>query len=228
VWLYQIIRAQASHPECFQVLSYFYTLKLHNHITVKNFKLIVIHMKYRMEVSQIFSGTLSWSRSIQCLGQFAGSLRMAYPYVQDREWIWRTLWFPSWSSWQLKLTLRSRTWSGTSQGCYTHLMKQLQQIMALSMIWLGMYYFLLVLTTSLPDMPPQLKQPYTYDGMFIHKGGVKGIPMVKQNATFQELFTLLHLFLPDSYWTPGILLDWTRTGTNFMLADHHTNFVSQS
>ena len=43
-----------------------------------------------------------------------------------------------------------------------------------------------------------------------------------------ELFTLLHLFLPDSYWTPGILLDWTRTGTNFMLADHHTNFVSQS
>ena len=31
-----------------------------------------------------------------------------------------------------------------------------------------------------------------------------------------------------SYWTPGILLDWTRTGTNFMLADHHTNFVSQS
>ena len=43
-----------------------------------------------------------------------------------------------------------------------------------------------------------------------------------------ELFTLLHLFLPDSYWTPGILPDWTRTGTNFMLADHHTNFVSQS
>jgi len=43
-----------------------------------------------------------------------------------------------------------------------------------------------------------------------------------------ELFTLLHLFLPDSYWSPGILLDWTRTWTNFMLADHHTNFVSQS
>jgi len=37
---------------------------------------------------------------------------------------------------------------------------------------------------------------------------------------YHKLFTLLHLFLPDSYWT--------RTGTNFMLADHHTNFVSQS
>ena len=47
-------------------------------------------------------------------------------------------------------------------------------------------------------------------------------------CTNLELFTLLHLFLPDSYWTPGILPDWTRTGTNFMLADHHTNFVSQS
>jgi len=45
---------------------------------------------------------------------------------------------------------------------------------------------------------------------------------------WRELFTLLHLFLLDSYWTPGILPDWTRTGTNFMLADHHTNFVSQS
>jgi len=43
-----------------------------------------------------------------------------------------------------------------------------------------------------------------------------------------ELFTLLHLFLLDSYWTPRILPDWTRTGTNFMLVDHHTNFVSQS
>ena len=43
-----------------------------------------------------------------------------------------------------------------------------------------------------------------------------------------ELFTLFHLFLPDSYWTPGILPDWTRTQTNFMLADHHTNLVSQS
>jgi len=43
-----------------------------------------------------------------------------------------------------------------------------------------------------------------------------------------ELFTLLHLFLPDSYWSPGFLPDWTRTWTNFMLADHHTNFVSQS
>jgi len=44
----------------------------------------------------------------------------------------------------------------------------------------------------------------------------------------EELFTLLHLFLPDSYWTPRILPDWTRTATNFMLADHHTNFVSKS
>jgi len=48
------------------------------------------------------------------------------------------------------------------------------------------------------------------------------------NKPRMELFTLLHLFLPDSYWTPGILPDWTRTRTNFMLADHHTNFVSQS
>ena len=55
--------------------------------------------------------------------------------------------------------------------------------------------------------------------------------LVQGNRVFNpemELFTLLHLFLPDSYWTPGILPDWTRTGTNFMLADHHTNFVSQS
>jgi len=50
----------------------------------------------------------------------------------------------------------------------------------------------------------------------------------EKTAKESELFTLLHLFLPDSYWTPRILLDWTRTGTNFMLADHHTNFVSQS
>ena len=51
---------------------------------------------------------------------------------------------------------------------------------------------------------------------------------IYHNRADLELFTLLHLFLPDSYWTPGILPDWTRTGTNFMLADHHTNFVSQS
>ena len=44
----------------------------------------------------------------------------------------------------------------------------------------------------------------------------------------QELFTLPHLFLPDSYWTPGFLLDFTRTPANFILADHHTNLVSQS
>ncbi|EDR01403.1 uncharacterized protein LACBIDRAFT_333326 [Laccaria bicolor S238N-H82] len=50
----------------------------------------------------------------------------------------------------------------------------------------------------------------------------------RQSGQKIELFTLLHLFLPDSYWTPRILPDWTRTGTNFMLADHHTNFVSQS
>ena len=43
-----------------------------------------------------------------------------------------------------------------------------------------------------------------------------------------ELFTLPHLFLPDSYWTPGLLLDFTRTPANFILADHHTNLVSQS
>jgi len=42
----------------------------------------------------------------------------------------------------------------------------------------------------------------------------------------KELFTLLHLFLPDSYWSSGILLDSARTQTDFMLADHHTNFVS--
>ena len=52
--------------------------------------------------------------------------------------------------------------------------------------------------------------------------------LVQYIAAFLELFTLLHLFLLDSNWTPGILPDWTRTGTNFMLADHHTNFVSQS
>ena len=32
----------------------------------------------------------------------------------------------------------------------------------------------------------------------------------KGGYTF-KLFTLLHLFLLDSHWTPGILLDWTRT-----------------
>ena len=47
-------------------------------------------------------------------------------------------------------------------------------------------------------------------------------------AKRSELFTLLHLLLPDSFWTPGILQDWTRTQTNFVLADHHINFVSQS
>ena len=34
--------------------------------------------------------------------------------------------------------------------------------------------------------------------------------------------------LPDSYWTPRLLLDFTRTPANFILADHHTNLVSQS
>ena len=44
----------------------------------------------------------------------------------------------------------------------------------------------------------------------------------------RELFTLPHLFLLDSYWTPGLLVDFTRTPANFILADHHTNLASQS
>ena len=45
---------------------------------------------------------------------------------------------------------------------------------------------------------------------------------------FFELFTLPHLFLPDSYWTPRFLLDLTGTPANFILADDHTNLASQS
>jgi hypothetical protein len=37
-------------------------------------------------------------------------------------------------------------------------------------------------------------------------------------TTFRELFTLPHLSLPDSYWIPGFLLDWTRTLTNLYLS----------
>ena len=52
-----------------------------------------------------------------------------------------------------------------------------------------------------------------------------GVPLFPLGG---ELFTLPHLFLLDSYWTPGLLLDFTRTPANFILADHHTNLVSQS
>ena len=47
-----------------------------------------------------------------------------------------------------------------------------------------------------------------------------------KNGKEIKLFTLPHLFLLDSYWTPGLLLDFTRTPANFILADHHTNLVS--
>ena len=50
----------------------------------------------------------------------------------------------------------------------------------------------------------------------------------QNNSISSELFTLPHLFLLDSYWTPGLLLDFTRTPANFILADHHTNLVFQS
>jgi len=74
-----------------------------------------------------------------------------------------------------------------------------------------------------------LNKSGTWDN-FVFKEGLRmllSFSLIKKGPS-DELFTLLHLFLLDSYWTPGILPDWTRTGTNFMLADHHTNFVFQS
>ena len=58
---------------------------------------------------------------------------------------------------------------------------------------------------------------------------LEGTHIQKLTVTSREKEIMNSLHPPTySYLTPGLLLDFTRTPANFILADHHTTLVSQS